>query len=443
MASRSGSMSNSAISAPGQLLVAEDVAEQIAGEHGAAGADERDLRHGARGYGASPVESLPARRSRDRGKSRHPRFDERRACRGARVSSARRDPSRDGDRDRRGLDPHRGPGRDASSCRRRSSSSSTGMSTLFAQLDPEPHSRRPPASSPATTPKPSTSPSRAGRRLVHARRTRSTSTPRRRVTPRPPIYGACPANNATTPQFQTVTISATAPSGLTETLRMVVREIMNDRDDAARHGEDGAALELALIFLAATRVDRRRRCSASRPRARNATAVTRTSRGTDYDADAAMQVRNRDDAGEHDARIRRRRNCVSTTPTFTLNNPSPADTRRLHRRSRRRPSQRHVVLSRLPDSVAVPCPDANVPPARRRHLLRRPEHRPRRLDPVVEQPMTFGASQAGSVASSYRTRHDEYGFTLRRADRGDRDRDDHLRRARGGIRRRAQRWLRR
>lgn len=36
-------------------------------------------------------------------------------------------------------------------------------------------------------------------------------------------YGACPVNNATTPQFQTVTISAVPPTGLTEQLRMVVR----------------------------------------------------------------------------------------------------------------------------------------------------------------------------------------------------------------------------
>lgn len=39
-----------------------------------------------------------------------------------------------------------------------------------------------------------------------------------------PTYGVCPVNNATTPQFQTVTIVATGPGGLTEQLRMVVRE---------------------------------------------------------------------------------------------------------------------------------------------------------------------------------------------------------------------------
>jgi type II secretory pathway pseudopilin PulG len=37
-------------------------------------------------------------------------------------------------------------------------------------------------------------------------------------------YGACPTNDATTPQFQTVTISAVPPTGMTEQLRMVVRE---------------------------------------------------------------------------------------------------------------------------------------------------------------------------------------------------------------------------
>jgi type II secretory pathway pseudopilin PulG len=37
-------------------------------------------------------------------------------------------------------------------------------------------------------------------------------------------YGACPVNDATTPQFQTVTISAVPPTGATEQLRMVVRQ---------------------------------------------------------------------------------------------------------------------------------------------------------------------------------------------------------------------------
>ena len=37
-------------------------------------------------------------------------------------------------------------------------------------------------------------------------------------------YGACPSTSAGTPQFQTVTVTATAPNGQTETVRNVVRE---------------------------------------------------------------------------------------------------------------------------------------------------------------------------------------------------------------------------
>jgi len=36
--------------------------------------------------------------------------------------------------------------------------------------------------------------------------------------------GACPANNATTPQFQTVSILVTSPSTATESLTVVVRK---------------------------------------------------------------------------------------------------------------------------------------------------------------------------------------------------------------------------
>jgi prepilin-type N-terminal cleavage/methylation domain-containing protein len=39
-----------------------------------------------------------------------------------------------------------------------------------------------------------------------------------------PTVGACPANNATTPQFQTVSISVAAPSGSTEKLTVVERQ---------------------------------------------------------------------------------------------------------------------------------------------------------------------------------------------------------------------------
>ncbi len=36
--------------------------------------------------------------------------------------------------------------------------------------------------------------------------------------------GLCPANTATTPQWETVTVTATTPNGATETLKVVVRQ---------------------------------------------------------------------------------------------------------------------------------------------------------------------------------------------------------------------------
>ena len=39
-----------------------------------------------------------------------------------------------------------------------------------------------------------------------------------------PTFGSCPTNNAATPQFQTVTIVASAPNGATETVKTVVRK---------------------------------------------------------------------------------------------------------------------------------------------------------------------------------------------------------------------------
>lgn len=39
-----------------------------------------------------------------------------------------------------------------------------------------------------------------------------------------PAYGSCPTNNTATPQFQTVTITATAPNGSKETVKTVVRK---------------------------------------------------------------------------------------------------------------------------------------------------------------------------------------------------------------------------
>jgi hypothetical protein len=39
-----------------------------------------------------------------------------------------------------------------------------------------------------------------------------------------PTAGACPANNATTPQFQTVALVVTGPASATESLTVVVRK---------------------------------------------------------------------------------------------------------------------------------------------------------------------------------------------------------------------------
>ena len=39
-----------------------------------------------------------------------------------------------------------------------------------------------------------------------------------------PAFGSCPTNNAATPQFQTVTITATSPNGAHEVVKTVVRK---------------------------------------------------------------------------------------------------------------------------------------------------------------------------------------------------------------------------
>ncbi len=87
-----------------------------------------------------------------------------------------------------------------------------------------------------------------------------------------------------------------------------------------------------------------------------ATTVTRTLRGTDYDADAAMQaaiatIRVSTTQGYVGA-------CASFTPAFTLN--TPARPVRVDCFPFSAPSaQRHVVLSVCPSTVAAPCPDAS------------------------------------------------------------------------------------
>jgi len=120
--------------------------------------------------------------------------------------------------------------------------------------------------------------------------------------------------------------------------------------------EAGAALELALIFLLSTAVIIGTLLTFASSSSQ-ATVVTRTTRGSDYDADAAMQ------AAIATIRVSTTQgyvgSCVSFTPTFTLNTPS-------------RPvrvdcfpfsasaAQRHIVLSACPSSVGAPCPDTRA-----------------------------------------------------------------------------------
>ena len=117
---------------------------------------------------------------------------------------------------------------------------------------------------------------------------------------------------------------------------------------ARAHGEEGAALELALLFMIATALIVTVLLGFSSTSAR-ATVTTRTTRGTDYDADAAMQ------AAIATVRVG---TCASFTPTFTLNNPIALRVD-CSLTGTAVGSQRHVVLSVCPASIAtVPCPDA-------------------------------------------------------------------------------------
>jgi hypothetical protein len=120
--------------------------------------------------------------------------------------------------------------------------------------------------------------------------------------------------------------------------------------------ETGAALELALIFLMSTAVIVATLLTFATTSSQ-ATLVTRTGRGSDYDADAAMQ------AAIATIRVDTTQgyvgSCVSFTPVFTLNNPS-------------RPlrvdcfpfaasaTQRNIILSVCASKVSAPCPDAQA-----------------------------------------------------------------------------------
>lgn len=129
---------------------------------------------------------------------------------------------------------------------------------------------------------------------------------------------------------------------------------MNARRRA--HGEDGAALELALIFLTAISVIVAVLLGFASTSSQ-ATVVTRATRGTDYDADAAMQ------AAIATIRVGTTQgyvgSCSSFTPAFTLNNPANplrVDCTPFTASA----AQRHVVLSVCRSSVTAPCPDISA-----------------------------------------------------------------------------------
>jgi hypothetical protein len=117
-----------------------------------------------------------------------------------------------------------------------------------------------------------------------------------------------------------------------------------------RHDEAGAALQLALIFLTAIAVIIGALLTFASTSSQ-ATIITRTARGTDYDADAAMQ------AAIATIRVN---TCVSyTPPTATLNDPgrplrvdcSPLTASKVRRRD---------VLSVCLASVPAPCPASSA-----------------------------------------------------------------------------------
>jgi hypothetical protein len=126
-----------------------------------------------------------------------------------------------------------------------------------------------------------------------------------------------------------------------------------------QRGEDGAALELALIFMVTVSLMVTGLLTFASTSS-TATVVTRTTRGTDYDADAAMQadiatIRATAGQGVYGS------SCASFTPAFTLNNPSRAlrvDCFPVNGPS----SQRRVVLSACLVSVSPspPCLDSQA-----------------------------------------------------------------------------------
>jgi hypothetical protein len=122
------------------------------------------------------------------------------------------------------------------------------------------------------------------------------------------------------------------------------------------HDEAGAALQLALIFLTAIALIVGALLSFASTSSQ-ATSVTRTARGTDYDADAAMQ------ADIATLRVNTTGgvvgNCPAYTPAFALNNPARpirVDCTPFAASA----AQRHVILSVCLTAVTAPCPDASA-----------------------------------------------------------------------------------
>ena len=263
-------------------------------------------------------------------------------------------------------------------------------------------SRRRPASWRATTPRRSTLAVHRHHLVPPRRRTRSPYTPPTRVSPSVPSFGACPAANAA--QFQTVTITVTAPNG--------DHRDAQDRGAAAMSAR-GRTSERARAPEA--RVDRRScsRCCSSRCAAVMIGGLmtftehqlgrddSRSARAAsdDYDAEAAMQaaiatVR----IGDGCSRAER-----AYTPSWTLNNPARplrVDCFALSS-STGSSAKRNDVLSVCPSSVAAPCPDTQSLLRAERHLLRHAvRHRDERRHPDVEQPVSRRAWRTATTPGS-------------------------------------------
>ena len=121
--------------------------------------------------------------------------------------------------------------------------------------------------------------------------------------------------------------------------------------------EAGAALELALVFLTAVALIVTALLTFATTSS-NATSIIRATRGTDYDADSAMQ------AAIATLRVDTTQGYVGAcwntvgylVPTAMLNTPSQllrVDCSPFSASA----SQRHVVLSVCLRSIAAPCPD--------------------------------------------------------------------------------------